>query len=130
MIKEQWGPKMVDFYLSLYFFSFFKQRGILGYAIQTSIIVFKGMVKKEIKKNRKGNHTNSEYFTCFSINSRFVNLFFTNILSRLANMLGQFPNFINLICSLNKVVYTCVWDFFVSWLKESGNYMCGAHFMS
>ena len=50
MIKEQWGPKMVDFYLSLYFFSFFKQRGILGYAIQTSIIVFKGMVKKEIKK--------------------------------------------------------------------------------
>lgn len=50
MIKEQWGLKMVDFYLSLYFFSFFKQRGILGYAIQTSIIVFKGMVKKEIKK--------------------------------------------------------------------------------
>lgn len=50
MIKEQWGPKMVDFYLSLYFFSFFKQRGILGYAIQTSIIVFKGTVKKEIKK--------------------------------------------------------------------------------
>lgn len=50
MIKEQWDPKMVDFYLSLYFFSFFKQRGILGYAIQTSIIVFKGMVKKEIKK--------------------------------------------------------------------------------
>ena len=50
MIKEQWGLKMVDFYLSLYFFSFFKQRGILGYAIQTSIIVFKGMVKKEIEK--------------------------------------------------------------------------------
>ena len=87
---------MVDFYLSLYFFSFFKQRGILGYAIQTSIIV--------------------------------LILFY--ILSRFANVLGQFPNFINLICSLNKVVYTCVWDFFVSWLKESGNYMCGAHFMS
>ena len=50
MIKEQWGPKMIDFYLSLHFLSFFKQRGILGYAIQASIIVFKGMVKKEIKK--------------------------------------------------------------------------------
>lgn len=41
---------MVDFYLFVYFFSLFKQRGILGYAIQTSIIVFKGMVKKEIEK--------------------------------------------------------------------------------
>ena len=40
---------MVDFYLFVYFFSFFKQRGILGYAIQTSIILFKGMVKKENK---------------------------------------------------------------------------------
>ena len=107
---------MVDFYLFVYFFSFFKQRGILGYAIQTSIILFKGMVKKEIKQkqNRKENHTTSECFICFSINSRFVNLLFANILSRLANVLGQFPNFINLICSLNKVVYVCVWDFFVS----------------
>ena len=52
-------------------------------------------------------------FICFSINSRFVNLLFANILSHLANVLGQFPNFINLICSLNKVVYACVWDFFV-----------------
>ena len=91
---------MVDFYLFVYFFSLFKQRGILGYAIQTSIIVFKGMVKKEIeKKNRKDNHTTSKYFTCFSINSHFVNFFFANILSRLANVLGQFPNFINLIYS-------------------------------
>lgn len=108
---------MVDFYLFVYFFSFFKQRGILSYAIQTSIILFNGKVKKEIKqkkKNRKDNHTTSEYFICFSINSRFVNLLFANILSRLANVLGQFPNFINLICSLNKVVYACVWDFFVS----------------
>ena len=74
------------------------------------------MVKKEIKQkqNRKENHTTSECFICFSINSRFVNLLFANILSRLANVLGQFPNFINLICSLNKVVYVCVWDFFVS----------------
>lgn len=74
------------------------------------------MVKQEIKQkqNRKENHTTSECFICFSINSRFVNLLFANILSRLANVLGQFPNFINLICSLNKVVYVCVWDFFVS----------------
>ena len=106
---------MVDFNLFVYFLSFFKQRGILDYAIQTSIILFNGKVKKEIKqkKNRKDNHTTSEYFICFSINSRFVNLLFANILSRLANVLGQFPNFINLICSLNKVVYACVWDFFV-----------------
>ena len=56
---------MVDFYLFVYFLSFFKQRGILGYAIQTSIILFNGKVKKEIKqkkKNRKDNHTTSEYF--------------------------------------------------------------------
>ena len=74
------------------------------------------MVKKEIKQkqNRKENHTTSECFICFSINSRFVNLLFANILSRLANVLGQFPNFIKLICSLNKVVYVCVWDFFAS----------------
>ena len=80
---------MVDFYLFLYFFSFFKQRGILSYAIQTT----------------------SEYFICFSINSRLVNLLFANTLSRLANVLGQFPNFINLICGLNNVVYTFIWDF-------------------
>ena len=68
------------------------------------------MVKQEIKQkqNRKENHTTSECFIRFSINSRFVNLLFANILSRLANVLGQFPNFINLICSLNKVVYACV----------------------
>ena len=44
---------MVDFYLFVYFFSFFKQRGILGYAIQTSIILFNGKVKKEIKQKKK-----------------------------------------------------------------------------
>lgn len=117
MIKEQQGPKMVDFYLFLYLFSFFKQRGILGYAIQTSIILFKGTVKKDIKqntkKNRKDNHTTSEYFIFFSINSHFVNLLFANILSPLANVLGQFPNFINLICSLKTKWYTRVYGSFL-----------------
>ena len=123
---------MVHFYLFLCFFSFFKQRGILGYAIRTSNL-FKGTVKKEIKQNKikkvtmpvsmviiwrnRSNHLKfrlpQRILYAFSINSRFVNSLAANILSRFANMLGQFLSFIHLIHGFNNVVYTCVWDFCV-----------------
>ena len=46
-----------------------------------------------------------------------------NVLNRFANVLGQFPNFFNLINGLKNELYTCVSDFYVSWLKERGLYM-------
>lgn len=56
-----------------------------------------------------------------------------SVLSRFANVLGQFPNFFNLINAVKNELYTRVSDFYVSWLKERGLYMyvlCSFRFVS
>ena len=54
---------------------------------------------------------------------------FAKDLSRFVNVLGQVPNFFNLINSLKNEVYTRVSDFYVSWRKGRGLYMCNARFV-
>ena len=67
----------------------------------------------------------SEDFLSFRSTSRFA-----NVLSRFANVLGQFPNFFYLINGLKNEVYTRVSDFYVSWRKGRGLYMCNDRFVS
>ena len=53
-----------------------------------------------------------------------------NVLSRFANVLGQFPNFFNLINGLKNELYTPVSDFYASWRKGRGLYICNDRFVS
>ena len=55
---------------------------------------------------------------------------FTYVLSRFANVLGQFPNFFNLINGLKNELYTRVSDFYVHGGKEEVLYMCNDRFVS
>lgn len=110
MIKEQWGPKTVHLYFFPYFF-FYQAKGHLGLCHLNFNSFYRYSKKKnktKPKQTRKNTHKTSEYFICFLINSRFVNLLFANILSHFTNMLGQFPNFTHLNL----------------WLKQRGVHMC------
>ena len=67
----------------------------------------------------------SEDLVSFRTTSRVA-----NVLSRFANVLCQFPNFFYRINGLKNEVYTRVSDFYVSWRKVRGLYMCNDGFVS